>query len=166
MDREIPKNPTNLLLLPHFVSSGVIEQDPFSRGTILGLTLSTKREELVKSILEGVSYGVRSIIEVMEEAGFNIQLMNCVGGGSKSDIWLQLKADIYGKQVNKMAINEGGCLGLVVVMAKSLGFYKNIKDAIKNMVKVVKTFYPEDDKNQEYIKRYRLFKKITQELRR
>lgn len=160
MDKEIPPNPTNILLLPHFAGSGTPSHDPFSMGAILGLTVATKRGDLVKGILEGISYEVRNNMEVMSRVGFKINSVNCVGGGSKSDVWLQLKADIYGIPVNKMFFNEGGCLGLAIIMSKSLKIYKDINEAIKMMVKVSKTFYPNEKNHSEYSKRYELYKKV------
>lgn len=160
MDKEIPQDPTNILLLPHFAGSGTPSHDPFSMGAILGLTIATKRGEIFKSILEGISYEIRSNIDVLRKVGFKISSVNCVGGGSKSDVWLQLKADIYGIPINKMYFNEGGCLGLAIIMAKSLKIYKDIDEAIKKMVKVSRTFYPNEKNYTEYLKRYKLYKKI------
>jgi len=91
---DVPAGPTELLVLPHFAGSGTPWLDTTSKGAILGLTFATTRPTVAKAILEGLTFELRVNIDLLREAGVTISELLAVGGGARSPLWLQLKADI------------------------------------------------------------------------
>ena len=162
---KIPEVPTNLLFLPHLVGSGTPLLDPYSKGAFVGITMNTKKYEVVKSILEGTSYEFKINLDLFKAAGFNISLLNATGGGAKSDKWLQIKADVYDTEINKMGDQEIGCLGLAVICARSLGIYPSYEDCVTNMVRKVKMFFPGGDRAKRYQMLYNLYRQLYASLK-
>src|SRR5205085_4933673 len=90
---EIPEDPTSLHILPHFTATGTPHFDTNSKGVIAGLRLSTTRGEIVRAVLEGVTYEMALNASVLGDCGAVIESFRAIGGGAKSPIWMQLKAD-------------------------------------------------------------------------
>jgi xylulokinase len=91
---EAPAGPTGLMVLPHFSGAGTPLLDVHSRAAILGLTFATTQAEIAKAILEGLTYELRRNLELLREAGIRLDILHAVGGGARSAVWLQMKADI------------------------------------------------------------------------
>ncbi|NIQ06359.1 MAG: hypothetical protein GWO20_11745, partial [Candidatus Korarchaeota archaeon] len=85
--------PPGLLVLPYFTPSGTPFFDTETKGAIFGLRLSTRRGEFIRALLEGVAFEMRLNLEILENSGYKINELRSVGGGAKSAIWTQLKAD-------------------------------------------------------------------------
>ena len=90
--RQMPESPTKLLVLPYFTPTGTPYFDTKIKGAILGLDLSTTREEIMKALLEGVVFEMRLNLEILEQAGYKIDELIVIGGGAKSKVWNQFKS--------------------------------------------------------------------------
>ena len=96
---EMPADPTDLMVLPHFAPTGPPYFDDQPAGLIAGLTLETSRGQFIKGLLEGVTYYFREGLDRLAEAGIEIDEYRVSGGGARSNAWLQIKADISGQTV-------------------------------------------------------------------
>ncbi len=162
---DIPDTPGTAMLLPHFTGSGTPHLDLGSKGAIIGLSLSTTKGELVKSILEGISYEIKQNLTMLEAAGVEINEIRAIGGGAKSEKWLQLKADMFGKKVIALDISEGVCLGTAILSGTAIGKYNSIEEAVDLLVKPQKTYYPREDISQEYDEKLKTYEQIYPALR-
>lgn len=162
---DIPDTPGTAMLLPHFTGSGTPHLDLGSKGAIVGLSLSTTKGELVKSILEGISYEIKQNLTMLEAAGVEINQIRAIGGGAKSEKWLQLKADMFGKKVIALDISEGVCLGTAILAGTAIGKYNSIEEAVSLLVKPQKTYYPREDISQEYDEKSKTYQQIYPALR-
>ncbi len=91
---DAPSGPTPMFVLPHFSGSGTPTVDPTSKGAFVGMTFATDRPMMAKAVLEGLTFELRQNIDLLRNAGIPISELHAVGGGARSDLWLQLKADI------------------------------------------------------------------------
>lgn len=157
---DIPDSPGTAMLLPHFTGSGTPHLDLESRGAIVGLTLSTSKGELVKAILEGISYEIKQNLTMLQDAGVEINEVRAIGGGAKSDKWLQLKADMFGKKVIALDISEGVCLGTAILAGTAIGKYSSIEEAVDLLVKPKETYYPREEIAQEYDEKLKVYEQI------
>jgi xylulokinase len=142
--------PTGLLVLPHFEGSYNPWMDPHSTGAIVGLSLSTTRGDLVKAILEGITFELRENIERVESAGPGVRELRATGGGAKSATWLQLKADITGKPVITVNVKEAGCFAAACLAGVGVGAFASIEEPIKNLVHPTEAFEPRLPVKAEY----------------
>ncbi|HGJ66607.1 TPA: hypothetical protein ENS27_14680 [bacterium] len=159
--KDIPEGPTGIYVLPHFVGSGTPALDPNSKGVIAGLTLGTTREQFVKSLIEGITYELRYYITTLENAAnVKISRFRAMGGGAKSPMWLQLKADITGKEVVALAVSECGCLGAAILAGVGIGEYNSIDEAVKLLVKEKEIYYPNLVMHERYSETYDIYKDL------
>ncbi len=115
--RQMPDQPTPLLVLPYFTPSGTPYFDLHTPGVIYGLRLSTTRGELLRGLLEGVAFEMRVNVEILTQAGIIISEFRATGGGARNRRWNQLKADVLGRPMATVASCEAGCCGAAMLAA-------------------------------------------------
>jgi xylulokinase len=150
---EMPPEPTDLLVLPHFGVTGppYFDENPF--GMIAGLTLTTSRGEFVKALLEGMTYYFRHGIELMAAAGIPIERFRAVGGGAKSDRWLQIKADILGLPLERPRVAEAGVFGSAILAGLGSGVYESVEEPMA-MIEVERVFEPNPQNAARYAENF------------
>ena len=146
-----------VLFLPYFEGAQTPRRNPKATGTILGLTLRTKKEDIVRGLMEGITFDLRLNLEKIEESGIKIDMIRATGGGSRSETWLQFKANILGKTIQKIDIDEAGCLSAAVLAGTGAGELSSIQDTINSWVKIKKEYKPDLRKKGEYEERYKKF---------
>ena len=156
---ELTFEPSGIYVLPYFSATGTPYHDPVAKGTMIGLNLSTKKKDIFKALVEGLVYEIAFNIELAEKSGIKIKELRSVGGGAKSDYWLQLKSSVVNKPIKRMKITEAGCLATMVLAGSGTGKF-NISEAISNFVKVDKQFYPDENIRQKYLEGFGKYKKI------
>lgn len=154
-----PPVPTRLIFLPHLVGSGTPNMDPLARGMLVGLDLGVKKEDLLRSILQGIVHEVGLNLERLEKLGVPLHEIRCVGGGSRSDYWLQLRADMLGRTVIKMRDSEAAVLGAAIVAGKGRGIWSSLEEAMDCVVREDRVFMPQ----KKYQRFYELQKEIFQD---
>lgn len=162
---EMPDSPATAMLLPHFTGSGTPHLDLESKGAIVGLTLSTTKGELVKAILEGISYEIKQNLTMLQDAGVVINEIRAIGGGAKSEKWLQLKADMFNKKVIALDISEGVCLGTAILSGTAIGKYNSIETAVEQLVAPRAVYYPREEFVQRYDEKLKVYEQIYPALR-
>jgi xylulokinase len=152
--------PSPVLILPHFVGAGTPSMDAASKGAILGLDLSTTRGQIIKAIPDSVSYEVKLSVDAMEASGIAVRELRAFGGGAKSPLWLQTKADIYGKPVLAMDVSEAPALGVAILAGVATGVFSCGKDGVAQMVRVGPTYEPDMALHEQYLERFLVFQQV------
>ncbi len=107
----MPDGPTSLLSLPYFTPSGTPYFDQNTAGAVYGWRLTTSRGELLKGLLKGVALEMRLNLELLDEAGVRIHRLIATEGGVRDRRLVQLKADVLAKPIERIEMDEAGCLG-------------------------------------------------------
>jgi xylulokinase len=154
------EGPSPVLILPHFFGSGTPWMDPDSKGAILGLDMSTSKGQVIKGILDSVTYETKLSVDVMESAGIALRELRAIGGGAKSPRWLQTKADIFGKPVVAMDVSEAACLGVAILAGVATQAFTSIEAAVGQMVRVRRTYEPDMAMHERYLEKARRFAQI------
>ena len=116
LNENAPTTPTELLVLPFLQGmGGTPDVDPDATGLIAGLTTQTRLPDIYRAILEGVTYEMRYNQEKLDENGVRFQRLFACGGGAKSPIWLQIKADILGCEIIPVKAEETGAMGSAIL---------------------------------------------------
>lgn len=157
---EAPKEPTSIFVLPHFTATGTPHFDTNSKGVIAGLRLSTTRGEIVRAVLEGVTYEMALNASVLDECGARIDSFRAIGGGAKSPLWMQLKADLLGKPVHAMKVSEAVCLGGAILAGTATGRYKSARKASLDMSKIERTYKPDARRAKIYRERFAQYREL------
>ena len=160
MMEQVTDGVSPVVLLPHFTGSGTPYLDSGSKGAILGLSLAATKGDIIKAILEGISFEIKLNLEMLSDAGVTINEIRAIGGGAKSEKWLQLKADMFGKNVVALNVSEGVCLGAIILAGTAIGKYPSVQEAVKQLVKPKKTYLPREDVKKQYDERLKLYAEI------
>jgi len=160
LDSLVNKEPSNLLILPHFSGSGTPYLDEASRGAILGLSCQTTSYDIYRAMLESITYEMKYNLECLETAGIPVKSLCAVGGGAKSDTWLQIKADILNRPVSTLEFNEAGTLGVGILAGVAAGIYKSTEEACKLMVREKRRFEPDPQRASQYEENYQRYRKL------
>lgn len=143
-------------------SNGTILNPDFSNGGAWhGLKLSTTREDMTRSVLEGVAYMLRELMEAVEKRGANIHEVYSLGGGSHSPLWSKIKASVCGKQIHTVSYSQTTALGAAVLASVALGVYPDVKNAVQKIQITGKTYEPVPEWQATYqtgYKNYLLYK--------
>lgn len=153
-------SPTGLLALPHFAGSGTPTFDAESKGAILGLTLETTKADLMQALLEGLTYEMKLNLERLDQAGVGIEELRPIGGGAKSEFWLQLKADVLERTVKSLHVSEAACLGAALLAGLGAGLYSSLDDAAQNVVRVKRSYEPDAQRSALYREVYDVYRDL------
>lgn len=156
----VPADPEKLLILPHFTVTGTPHFDTASRGAVLGLTLNTGRQEIVGAILSGVTYEMKLNLEMLQFAGVEISRLRAIGGGARSAVWIQRKADIMGVPVAVLATTEAAALGVALLAGQAAGLIADLKAALLGAVRIVYVCDPDPKRAQAFDERYRIYRDV------
>ena len=152
-----------LLFLPYLMGERVLGT-PFARGVFFGLTPRIGIAAMIRAIMEGVCFELRRTLEIVEKAGNRVTDVYTTGGGARSMLWSQIKADIYQKPVCTLAASEGGILGSAILAGVGAGVFADIRAGAERCVHVDKVFRPAASRFARYDYLYSLFKDIHNRL--
>lgn len=154
------QGPSEIFVLPHFAGAATPYMDTEAKGAIVGLKINTKAEDIIKAILEGITFEIMVNMEILEESGVKVGELRAVGGLAKSALFLQLKADIMGRKVATLQVTEAGTLGVAILAGTASGAYKSIEDGVQKLVKVKEEFYPDPKMHEIYMNRFKTYKRL------
>jgi xylulokinase len=140
-----PPGANRLLFLPYMFGERSPIWDPDARGVFLGLSLATKKADLVRAIMEGAAFGLRHNVEIALKAGFPISGLSCVGGGARSALWNQIKADVLNKQIWLPQVATGAPMGDAILAAVGAGIYPSVEEAVKRVVRIGHQYQPREE---------------------
>jgi len=157
---EAPEGPSGILVLPHFATTGPPEFIADSCGVIAGLRLETARGDILKGILEGITFYLRECVESLPATGIEIGEFRAVGGGSKSDVWIQMSADILGRPFVRPRITEAGALGAAIIAGTGSGLFSSFAGGVEAMVHMERTFEPDPQRQARYEPWFELYGRL------
>jgi xylulokinase len=158
--QRMPSGPSPVFVVPHLNGTGTPWCDLEAKGAILGLTLSTTRHDVAKALLEGLAFELRVNLETMQSCGMDIRRLAAAGGGAKSALWLQLKADILNRPITTLRCREAACLGAALLAALGAGIYPSVEDAVAHMVAVDREYVPQAGRAREYDERFAAYSQL------
>lgn len=160
LDRNVPSDPTGILILPHFAGAANPYMDNASRAAIVGLSLEHTAEDLYKALMEGVTYEIMTNLEHLSSFGITPSSLYATGGGARSEVWLQIKADILGKPITSLLAKEVGAVGTCMLVGRAIGLYRDLDEAKARFVQTGKTYYPNPDRYAKYQTLYAAYRKL------
>jgi xylulokinase len=157
---EATAEPSGLLVLPHFAGAGTPTFDTASKGAILGLTFATDRTDLAKAILEGLTYELRLNLDLLRDGGVSIDVLRAIGGGARSRLWLQLKADVTGIPVITPRVTEAAALGAAMLAGTGVGLFASAAEAVERSLQLTHTYQPDAARHDAYTRMYERYREL------
>lgn len=150
----------SVFFLPYLMGERSPHNDPYARGTFIGMTMDTSRSDMTQAVLEGVLFGLRDSLEIARNLGICMERTKICGGGAKSPIWKKMAANILNLKVDVIENEEGPALGGAILAAVGCGAYRDVKAASEQIVKKKETIEPDPELVRKYEKKYQKFRKL------
>jgi len=154
-----------LFFLPYLSGERTPHADPDARGCFVGITLAHGRGHMIRSIMEGVTYSMRDSLAIFDGLGVPVRQIRASGGGSRSPLWRQIQADIFGRKVVTINSEEGAAYGVALLAAVGAGEFKNISEACKATIRVVKETAPDRAAKKHYDRAFPIYQQLYPSLK-
>jgi xylulokinase len=151
-------------MLPYLAGSGSPKPNPNARGAIFGLTLSHGRGHVTRALLEGVACLLRSNLDTFRSAGRHAAEIRSFGGGSRSPLWNQIKADLCGLPVTTSTVSEPGCLGAAILAGVGSRVFATIEEGCRRFVRFREPLRPDPACAAVYERLYERFLRLGRAL--
>lgn len=155
MAAEVPIGANRLLYLPYLMGERTPHLDPDARGVFFGLSAMHKKSDLIRAVMEGVTYSLTDCVNILREMGVGFNEMLACGGGGSSSLWREMLAGSYNLPVRTVKSKEGPALGVAILAAVGTGYYSSVSAACKEMVSYNEPQYPAN--TDKYKKVYDLY---------
>jgi xylulokinase len=161
-----PAGSQGLYWLPYLMGERTPHLHANARGGWIGLTAKHTRADLIRSLLEGVSYSQKDGLEIIEQMGVNVQSVRVSGGGARSAFWLQMLADVFGKRVAVLESEEGSAYGAALLALAATGEYASVIEVCKAAVREVGFVEPRPEETAIYASGHRIYQALYPALHR
>ena len=160
-----PGTPAGLFVMPHLAGAPQPYNDDDSRGVIAGLRLDTSAADILKGIYEGIAFDLKINYERLERDGIEIRGIRATGGGSRSDPWMQIMANVLGHEITTLESDEGSSMGAAMLAARASGAFGSVAEAAACWVKEKKTVRPAPESVKRFDDKYRKYLKLHRNVR-
>ena len=152
--------PTGLLVLPYLAGAATPYMDSGAKGAIVGLTLGTKGRDVYLACMEAVAYEMRVNMERLAASGVCFNRLVATGGGAKSKLWMQMKADILGIPFDALEVEDAGTVGCAMMAGVAAGAFADLSQAKSVMVKRAGSYVPDAHRHDQYREIYKRYEKL------
>jgi xylulokinase len=160
-----PPGAEGLFFLPYLAGERTPHADPDARGAFVGLSLRHDRGALVRAVLEGVAYGLRDSLELLQELGVEPQVGRVSGGGARSDLWVRIVASVLELPLERAVVEEGAAYGAALLGGVAAGVFADVHEAVETCVRVRDRIEPEPGWAETYASGYKRFRALYPALR-
>ena len=160
----VPVGSNGLTMIPHFEGAVSPTPNPVARGAFAYLTLGHTREDMYRAILEALTFSLRENLEFLGQYGMKLKRIRSIGGGAKSDLWLQMKADVTGLPVDRPAFTEAAVMGAAMLAAAGAGAFPTVEESVGAFYHTERIFAPRADEQARYEAPYQRYRKLYQAL--
>lgn len=151
---QAPPGCEGLVFLPCLMGAMTPTWNAAARGAFAGFTLAHTRAHFTRAILEGSAYAVRDIVDRLRAMGLRLDELRVVGGGARSDLWNQIKADVCGLPVRVPAVSETTALGAALLALVGQGAFGSLREASEQSVSIAATYEPDPARQAAYAEPY------------
>jgi len=146
--------------VPYLMGERTPHLDPNARAALIGLTASHSRAHVIRAIMEGVAYSLKDTFTIFEEMKIPVTSIRLGGGGARSPLWRQIQADVYGREVEIVAAEEGAAYGAAILAGAGGGAWSSVEQACGAVVRVAKRIAPNPKDCATMHQGYHTYRKI------
>jgi xylulokinase len=154
-----------LFWLPYLMGERTPHLDATARGGWIGMTARHTRADLIRSLIEGVSYSQKDCLDIIEKLGVPISSVRISGGGARSPFWRRLLADILGKPVVTLETQEGSAYGAALLALVGTGEFASVPEVCRAAIREVETIEPDAGQARAYTERHSIYQSLYPALR-
>lgn len=154
-----------LLFLPYLNGERTPHADPNARGSFVGLNLTHTRGHMTRSVMEGITFALRDSLDIIESLDVPVRQVRASGGGSKNPMWRQMQADVFGKKITTLAVEQGPAFGVALLAAVGDGAYKSIEAACGATIEVADQTPPDRKSVKNYDRLFPIYRDLYGQLK-
>ncbi len=162
--KRIPPGCEGLVTLPHLMGAGSPEFNPQAKGLFFGIGLNTQKAHFIRAIMESVAYMLKRNIDLLKKMEIKVKEMRSIGGGARSNLWNQIKADVTGIPITTLSSEESASLGAAILAGVGCKVFKNIEEGCSRMVRTKQEFLPDHKNADIYLKNYNKYVELYDRL--
>jgi gluconokinase len=156
---KVPAGSNGLIILPFFTGERAPYWNADARGVFFGLTLNHDKRHMIRAILEGICYRMKSVLMSLEDITGKAEEIRVSGSFTRSEVWLQILSDVLGREICVPNVEEGAAFGAAILGFYTLGMVSSI-DVAAEMVGIKKVFRPNQGNHASYEKLYIIYEQI------
>ena len=160
-----PIGANHLVYLPYLMGERTPHLDPDCRGVFFGLSAMHTKGDLIRAVLEGVSYSLKDCLDILDGMGVRPQSMLLTGGGARSPFWRQMLSDLFACPVITTVNTEGPALGVAILAGVGAGIYSSVQEACEKMIHIGETLQPDTERSGQYAAYHRFYDSLYPVLR-
>jgi xylulokinase len=161
----VPAGADGVLWAPYLMGERTPHLDPNARAALVGLVASHHRGHIIRAVLEGVAFSLRDTLTIFEELNVPVSSIRLGGGGARSALWRQIQANVYGRAVETVLVDEGAAFGAAVLAGIGSGMWRDIDDASDHLIRTAIAASPEPDTVCVMNERYAAYRRLYPALR-
>jgi xylulokinase len=155
-----PAGSQGLYWLPYLMGERTPHLDACARGGWIGLTAKHKRSDLIRSLLEGVSYSQKDCLDIIEQIGVSLDSVRASGGGASSPFWRQMLADVFAKRVVTLQTQEGSAYGAALMALVGTGVYASVPEVSRAAIREVDSVSPHPERVRIYASGHSVYQSL------
>lgn len=160
LEKECAKTTSGVYFMPYVAGSGTPHMDNSTGASFIGIKASTRKPDLYRAVLEGVCFEMKHNMEVLESCGIVLSDTVAVGGGAQSELLMQIKADIWNREIKTVQSAQAGTTGVAILSSVATGVYGSIEEAVSMMVRPGKTYIPNKEMVGQYADKMQVYRRI------
>jgi len=161
-----PPGSGGLLFMPYLMGERTPHLDALARGGWFGLTAAHSRAHLIRAVLEGVAFSLRDSLEIFGQLKIPVREIRVSGGGSRSFLWRQIQADVYGREVVSLREAEGSAFGAALLAGVSSKTYASVPEAAQQAIQVREHLLPQAGNVRLYDRQYDIYRQFYPAVRK
>ncbi len=162
---EAPPGAEGLLFLPYLTGERTPHADPNARGALVGITPRHGRAEVIRAVMEGITYAMNDSVELIRQMGVEVSQIRLSGGGARSEFWRRMQADVYGQQVCTINAGEGPAYGAALLAGVGTGVWDSVPEACDQSISVTNRYEVDPEAAAIYREFYPLYQQLYRSLR-
>ena len=115
---------------------------------------------MIRSVVEGITFGMTDALRIMQDMGIDIQKIYLTGGGSRSEFWRQMQADVYNVPVALTNASEGAAYGVAILAGVGTGVWKSVPEATEAVIRETQTHEPDADSAKFYARVHKQYRTL------
>ena len=159
-----PAGARGLIFLPYLMGTGNPHLDYTAKGGFIGLTPDHGKSEMIRSIMEGVTMALKESLEVTEQGGAKIESVRLGAGATNSQVWNQIQADIYGREVQLVNVKDPSPFGAALLAGVGLDVFSSIEAATDSAVSITSRIEPDQDRSRRYDELAKIYRETYRSL--
>lgn len=162
---QVPAGANGLLFTPYLSGERTPHADANIRGSFIGIDRSHRKADFARAVVEGITFSLNESMQIFRESGQSLHRVISIGGGAKSDTWLQMQADIFDATIVKLKNSQSPGIGAAMLAAQGCHWFASLEECAEVFVEIDKVIEPRPQETGRYHERFEIYRDVYKNTR-